>query len=240
MSLDVKKVLEDNNVTLDEVLEWGKKRYPSYIGNMKALVTLYLKQKGINVIGKKGTLLSRADVPMIEKFSEAKIGGKYQIKALLLEELENWSFKYCPNCKKTVKGKVEVCPDCGKATIDKYGWRYLFADEEGTFTVVQFSLNPKDELKEGEYVLRGRVVDEASVNKNLERGEKVLVIFDYESVEETEKESIKKLRTFFTISPRTKVVDLQEFIRNEKIGMTVEEVCQKIGAKIEGDEVVKI
>jgi hypothetical protein len=231
MSLDVKKLLEENNISLDEVLEWGKKRYPSYLGNLKALVALYLKQKGISVAGKNSARLSSVNIPVIRKFSEAKAGGRYQIRALLLEKVDEWSFKWCSKCKKVVKKSEDTCPICGSPTITRHGFKYLFADDEGTFEAVFYSDKEKDDLKEGdEYILQGRVHAGNDGNE--------FTIFEYKVADEREKEALKKLKTWFTINPRSKIADLQEFIKEEKIGMTVEEVSKKIGAKIQGDEIV--
>jgi hypothetical protein len=234
MSIEVNELLNRYNISLEDVITWAKTRYPSYLGNIKALVILYLKQvKGITVTDDKGKAkLQSIELPTIRSFKEGKEGGKYQIKALLIEKIDEWTYSYCPKCRKSIPKKASVCPSCGGNTITRYGTSYLFADGESTFKAVLFSEKQIDELKAGEYILQGRIVS-GRISK-----ENQLVLLNWQSIDEKKEENMKKLRTLFTISPKWKITDLQEFLRNEKINMTVEEVCKVMNAEIQGDEVV--
>jgi hypothetical protein len=238
MSIEVNELLNKYNISLEDVIAWAKTKYPSYLGNVKALVILYLKQvKGITVADNKGKAkLQSIELPTIKRISEAKEGQKYKIKALLIDILDHWTFAYCRNCRKVVKGKQNICPDCKKPTSTKYAWKYLFADDEKTFPVLQYTFDENDQLKSGEYILIGKVLT-SNGNKS-EKGEKILILDDWQSIDEKKEENMKKLRTLFTISPKWKIAELQEFLRNEKINMTVEEVCKTMNAEIQGDEVV--
>jgi len=232
MSENIDALLKRYGLDIATVVNWGKEKYPSFATNVKALIALYLKSvKGVSLSALGGVFGASGGSGIgsrrVGSISEIKRDENVIIKLLNLGEVDSWKYRRCAKCWKTVPRGAVQCPSCGEKSFDeRVGYRYIVGDSSGeNIMLVSFG----EAIPEGEITVR--VAKRWSARLNAE----TLLLRGLLETEEGAEKKAGKIRTWFKInSGSAKVADFDEFLRNNKMGLTVEEAIKLVGGRVEG------
>lgn len=139
-------MFEQYGVTEEEVLQWGKEKYPQFLSNKTLLLQLYLRSKGKRIDFPLLTGAKKVDV------ANLKVGEWVIIEVAVVSLIRRTPYKACPTCyRSTTDG---MCPRCGKVTpVEVYWEEYLAGDSTGE---VALALPPRVAMRGEE--LEGKIV----------------------------------------------------------------------------------
>jgi len=189
-------------VTEEEVLEWGKKRYPMFLNAKNILLQLYLRE--VKKVPVDASLIAPLRGPR-RKISELKTGEWAVIEVLVGLKIRENYYLGCPNCFSSVEGNL--CPKCGAVEPVKHKFiSYVVGDNTGDIIVVfppriADSLNSEDLIgkplriqgilrDDGEFM--AQAFEEISISHLPEEVEKVEEVKEKEEVEEVVEEAPKE------------------------------------------------
>jgi hypothetical protein len=119
-------------ITEEEVLEWGKKYYPMFLGAKNILASLYLREvKGINVDPSKFQTLTGP----YKKIKELRPNEWCVIEVVVGPRLKQNFYQGCPECFKKVS-EEGICESCGKVSPQTMCFEsYVVGDNTGDIVV---------------------------------------------------------------------------------------------------------
>ena len=139
----VKALLDKNGVTVDEVVTYGRTKYPQYLSNLRIIALTYLNTvKGI-----------KAEVAQTVKVKDLELDKNCTIRVLLASKTGEVSYVGCPECLKgaadTEEGMDITCEKCSvEVKAVKHYWTRYLAGDDTADVIVSFAprVRPTEDL----------------------------------------------------------------------------------------------
>jgi len=140
----------EEEVTEEQLKEFGKTRYPKFVDNLELIRACYEREKGITPTQK---------LYIKKKISEIKEGEFVSIEGLVARKERESKYVGCKICRKKRKDLTAPCINCGGTEFTEFIWQnFLIGDK--TAVVIAEILLPKISIApvEGKvYEFKGKV-----------------------------------------------------------------------------------
>ena len=210
----VEELLKSHGLTRDEVLKWGKEKYPTLIGNEALLVKLYLVTHGVK-------LPMAVPRGRMKKITELKEREPSVVNVVVVQQVAKSRYFGCPSCyiKLDALGGETECPRCGTVVQPKelFWSRYLVGDSSGEIIM---SLSPSSGVSDRDLPEGAMVEAYGSLRENGEFLARRLVVHSQpiQMVEVGPKPIVEEVK---------EVEKVEEIVEEGKVEEKVEEKLEK-------------